>query len=103
MRISLNAKMSDKMKAMNKRRRESEIKPLTARTRAYMAIVGAAILTPGLIFVIRGGEPVFVTYRAMTVLGPTFVILGALLIVMAILPGTPAGRKQALPLRTENW
>jgi hypothetical protein len=92
MRISLNAKMSDKIDAMNKRR-GSGIKPLTTRTRAYMAIAGAAILTPGLIFAIRGSEPIFVTYRGTSVLGPSLVIFGALLIVMAIFPGMPGGRK----------
>lgn len=97
MRISLTArmsdKMSDKMNAMGRRRRESEIKPLTARARVYITIGGVAALALGLILVIRGGEPVFFSFRGATVFGPVILVIGVLLIVVAVVPSKPAGRK----------
>jgi hypothetical protein len=94
MRISLNARMSDKVAAMGKHRhREAEPRPLTRKSRIYTAIAGVAILAASIALLVSGREPVRFGYRGVSLYSPVFIVIGLLLIVIGVFPGNATPRK----------
>ena len=67
-------------------RRDRDIGGLTRRGQVYMAIIGVAVLCPGLAALLLGGNS-YLDLRGLVAFAPAMVLIGALFVVIAVVRG----------------
>ncbi len=65
---------------------------LSARQRAFFAVVGLVVLLPGLMALLRGGNG-YIDDRGLVAFAPAMVLVGVLMIAIALIKGKAARTK----------